>query len=162
MSLQRSARVLAVAVAAGVAATVMAAGAGADTTINYDVNPTWVHGFGAPASPAAFPSPSSCVATYGFACYTPQEIRKAYNIPASSTGAGQTIVIVDAYGSPTLKSDLHTFDAAMGLSDPTVNIMYPGGSPTYNPLQNHLEANWAFETSLDVEWSHSIAPQATI
>lgn len=158
---RRAAHAAAILLIAAVVAAVAASGAAADTTIPYTVNPSYVYGFGAAAAPA-FPTPSACEATYGFACYTPQEIRRAYDIPASSTGAGQTIVIVDAYGSPTLASDLHTFDATMGLKDPTVNVIYPGGSPTYNPLQNHAESNWAFETSLDVEWSHSIAPQATI
>lgn len=152
---------LGVALAAAIA-VVAAAGAAADSTITYNVNPSYVYGFAAPSSTTAFPTPSACVAAYGFACYTPQEIRKAYNVPSTSTGAGQTIVVVDAYGSPTLLHDLHTFDTTMGLSDPTVNVIYPGGSPTYNPLQSHLETDWAFETSLDVEWSHAIAPQATI
>lgn len=137
-------------------------GAAADTTLNYTVDPSYVYGFAAPSSPGAFPTPSQCVATSGSDCYTPQEIRKAYNIPSSSTGAGQTIVIVDAYGSPTLQSDLRSFDATMGLPDPTLNVFYPGGSPTYNPLQNHDELSWAAETSLDVQWSHAIAPRATI
>jgi subtilase family serine protease len=103
-----------------------------------------------------------CEAVYGLACYTPSEIRTGYSIPASATGAGQTIVIVDAYGSPTIQSDLQTFDAAMGLPDPTLNIIYPGGKPDFNPQNHHDEASWAEETSLDVEWSHAIAPAATI
>jgi subtilase family serine protease len=147
---------------AAAAAAIATSGAAANSTITYNVDPSYAYGFTAPGSPAAFPSPSQCEASYGFACYTPQEIRKAYDVPSSSTGAGQTIVIVDAYGSPTLLSDLQTFDSTMGLQDPKVNVIYPGGSPTYNPLQSHLEWDWAFETSLDVEWSHAIAPQATI
>ncbi len=39
----------------------------------------------------------------------------AYNIPPEWTGRGQTIVIVDAYGSPTLRGDLATFSAIFGL-----------------------------------------------
>src|SRR5262249_38384030 len=112
--------------------------------------------------PHAFPTPSECVADFGLACYTPAEIRTAYNIPASATGAGQTIVIVDAYGSPTIASDLHIFDLAMGLPDPTLNIFYPTGKPATTPAHKGLPANWSSETSLDVEWSHAIAPAATI
>lgn len=139
-----------------------AATTGNATPITYLANPPMKASQISATSPAGFPSPQQCAATYGFACYTPAEIRKAYNVPASATGAGQTVVIVDAYGSPTITSDLHTFDQAMGLSDPTLNIIYPGGSPTYNPLQDHSEVSWAFETSLDVEWAHAIAPAATI
>lgn len=112
-----------------------------------------------PTSPSGV---QACIQTYGLACYGPSDIRTAYNIPPSATGAGQTIVIVDAYGSPTIRNDLQVFDAAFGLADPTLNIFYPTGKPTFNPLQHHQEANWAFETSLDVEWSHAIAPAATI
>src|SRR6185437_8259384 len=91
-----------------------------------------------------------------------QYIRSAYDVPSSLTGAGQTIVIVDAYGSPTAASDLHIFDQEFGLADPQLNIIYPGGSPVYNPLQNHAESSWAAETSLDTQWAHAIAPDATI
>ena len=71
-------------------------------------------------------------------------------------------VAVDAYGSPTIASDLHVFDVAMGLADPTLNIIYPMRNPGFNPKQHHSESSWAAETSLDVEWSHAIAPEATI
>lgn len=146
----------------GAAAASPAANNSNSGTITYTANPPTKLSTITATSPSAFPTPAQCVAAFGLACYTPAEIRQAYNVPASATGAGQTIVIVDAYGSPTVQSDLHTFDVAMGLPDPTLNIIYPGGSPTFNPLQNHDEAGWASETSLDVQWSHALAPAATI
>jgi subtilase family serine protease len=48
------------------------------------------------------------------------------------------------------------------LPAPDLTVVYPGGNPTFNPLQSHSEANWAFETSLDVQWAHAIAPDAKI
>lgn len=111
---------------------------------------------------SALPTPSECVAEFGLACYTPQDIRAAYNIPASATGAGQTIVIVDAYGSPTIRQDLAAFDATFGLSDPTLNIYYPTGRNIDTNAHKGIAADWAGETSLDVEMSHAIAPLATI
>jgi subtilase family serine protease len=130
---------------------------------NYDVSPHYQLALASDA-PAAFPyTPSQCVQAFGFACYTPQLIRSAYNVPSSLTGAGRTIVIVDAYGSPTIQADLQTFDRVFGLPDPpSFTVVYPGGSPTYNPLQQHDEFGWAAETSLDVEWAHAIAPAAKI
>jgi subtilase family serine protease len=71
-------------------------------------------------------------------------------------GSGQTIVIVDACGDPTLASDLETFDAQFGLSPPpNLNVTIIGGSPCTDP-------GWSGETSLDVEWAHVAAPGAAI
>lgn len=155
-------RVGVAAVLAAIAFGVVASSAGAAGNWVYEVHPSYKLAYAAGAQPAAFPPPSVCEAAFGFACYTPSEIRTGYDVPSTATGAGQTIVIVDAYGSPTIQQDLATFDAAMGLPDPTLNVIYPGGKPTFNPQQHHEESNWAFETSLDVEWSHAIAPAATI
>ncbi len=143
-----------------------ASGAAQSTsTVTYNVTPIAKQ---AVASQGATPggwtlTPSQCVSQFGLACYTPSELRAAYNIPATSNGAGQTIVIVDAYGSPTIRQDLATYDAEFDVpAPPAFNIIYPSGSPTYNPLQNHNEVSWAEETSLDVEQVHGLAPAATI
>jgi len=129
---------------------------------SYDVNPPtqeFTDGTGATAN--AFPPLSVCKAHYGLACYTPSLIKTAYNVPAQYDGSGQTIVIIDAFGSPTIQHDLTAFDATMGLPDPTFNVVYPNGQPTpYDGTARR--AGWAGETSLDVEWAHAIAPKATI
>lgn len=129
--------------------------------ITYYANPPHQFAFSTSSMGQSFPSPAQCEKTYGLACYTPAEIRKAYNIPSSYTGTGQTIAIVDAYGSPTVQSDLHVFDTEFGLPDPTLNVIYPSGQPAFN-VNNGNEVGWAEETSLDVQWSHAIAPNATI
>ncbi|HUZ87568.1 MAG TPA: S53 family peptidase [Candidatus Baltobacterales bacterium] len=158
------------AVAAALVAPAVGVGMGAlsasaatlnSTPISYQANPPAKFGFPA-GKTTAFPTPSQCVAAVGLACYTPDEIRAGYDVPAADTGAGQTIVIVDAYGSPTVRQDLQVFDGKFGLPDPTLNIIYPGGAPVYNPLQHNSEIGWAEETSLDTQWAHSIAPAATI
>jgi subtilase family serine protease len=137
-----------------------AAGSG---DIVYTANPPHKQMMATPrGAPAAFPTPSQCVAAFGLACYTPALMRAAYNIPAGYDGAGQTIVIVDAYGSPTVQNDLNTFSAAFGLPPADFQVIYPMGKPTFNPNQHHDETNWAFETSLDVQWAHAIAPKAKI
>jgi subtilase family serine protease len=100
------------------------------------------------------------------ACYGPDAIRKAYDldqlIAAGFNGAGQTIVIIDAFGSPTLESDLATFDAVFGLPPPPSihQIRMPGSQPFDYTDFNQL--GWAEETSLDVQWAHAIAPGANI
>jgi subtilase family serine protease len=102
----------------------------------------------------------------GLPCYGPDAIRKAYgldSIIASGTdGTGQTIVIIDAYGSPTLEADLATFDSVFGLPAPPSlqQIRMPGSTPFDFSSPNQL--GWAEETSLDVQWAHAIAPGANI
>jgi subtilase family serine protease len=135
-----------------------AGAAGEAGTIVYQVSPIARYAF---STVPADLTPSACVQQYGLACYTPADIRSAYDIPSSLTGAGQTIVIVDAYGSPTIRQDLATFDQAFGLPAPTLNIYYPTGAPTFRP-SDATQVGWAEETSLDVEWAHAIAPAATI
>lgn len=89
--------------------------------------------------------------------YSPAQIRHAYGFDSlSATGAGQTIAIVDAYGSSTIQNDLNIFSDTFGLPRTTVKILYPGGQPRKS------DSGWALETSLDVEWAHAIAPNATI
>jgi subtilase family serine protease len=97
-------------------------------------------------------------------CYGPDQIRAAYGFqPLLShgiNGAGRTIVIIDAYGSDTLQSDLATFDAYFGIPATTVNVIYPDGPPL--PTDPGTAAGWKGETTLDVSWAHAIAPGATI
>lgn len=61
------------------------------------------------------PSSAECMAafvSFGLVgtCYSPQDIRNEYNVTPllnrGIDGAGQTIVIFDAFGSPTIQNDL--------------------------------------------------------
>src|SRR5215467_3491981 len=68
------------------------------------------------------PSTASCERSYRIACYSPSQLRRAYRLPEllseGITGQGQTIVIVDSFGSPTVRRDLQVFDAAFHLPPP--------------------------------------------
>lgn len=128
--------------------------------IVYTVHPLTVFAT-ASTPPTGLPSDSQCIQQFGLGCYSPQNIRQAYDVPSADQGTGQTIVIVDAFGSPTIRQDLNTFDQTFGLPNPTLNILYPDGKPTFNGGSAN-EVGWAAETSLDVTWSHAIAPDATI
>jgi subtilase family serine protease len=115
-----------------------------------------------------FPAPLSttdCVTEVGIRCYTPVQYRVAYNLnplyQQGVTGAGKTIVIVDSYGSPTIASDIKTFDAEFGFPNPDLQIEQFGKIPPFNP-NNSTMVGWAYETTLDVEYAHSIAPGAKI
>jgi len=122
----------------------------------------------------------------GRRCFTPQTVRAAYNIEslyaAGLNGAGQTIAIIDSYGSDTIAHDLHVYNQAFGLPAmcgeegvtcaagmPTFTRLALQGSPaTIAPpstsrgtgLEN--KSAWALEVSLDVETAHAIAPMANI
>jgi subtilase family serine protease len=123
---------------------------------------------------------STCIATIGIRCYSPGQFERAYNLAglhaAGTTGAGQTIAIVDSFGSPTIASDLHTFDqtfanppAGSGIpadpaigTDPKLTIIQPAGAvPPFDPNDSDM-VGWAQETTLDVEWAHVMAPGANI
>jgi subtilase family serine protease len=112
------------------------------------------------------PTDAFCRRTYGYHCYSPQEMRNAYGVTsllnAGYTGKGQTIVIIDAYGSPTIAEDLHGFDTAYGLPDPpSFKVLAPLRTVPFDPTNND-QYGWAGETTEDVEWAHSMAPDAGI
>jgi subtilase family serine protease len=94
-------------------------------------------------------------------CYTPKELAKAYDIPAKLTGAGQTIVIIDAFGDPTVTQDLTVEDTTFGLPAAKLNVLYPNGKPVFDPTDAN-QVNWSGEIALDVESAHAIAPSAKI
>ncbi|SOB88665.1 hypothetical protein SAMN06272789_6955 [Streptomyces sp. 1331.2] len=131
------------------------------------------------------PTQAQC-ATAGRRCFTPQAIRAAYNLGPlyadGHDGRGQTIAIVDSYGSDTMAHDLHVFDQAFGIQAmcgeegvtcqpgmPTFSTLHVQGAPgtTAPPSTSHGtgqedKAAWALEVALDVETAHAIAPGANI
>jgi subtilase family serine protease len=136
------------------------------------------------ASPAP-PAESDCFSV-GRRCFTPTSMQNSYNLPLlySNYGAGQgeTIAIIDSFGNPNMASDLANFNTQMGLPHmcgepgltcttgmPTFQHVYWNGQtqvkappPGSNGTGTQTRNIWALETSLDVEWAHSIAPQANI
>ncbi len=113
------------------------------------------------------PTTAQCQAAAGISCYAPFQYHNAYDLNAlysqGLTGKGRTIVIVDAFGSPTIRHDLAKFDRDFGLpAPPSFRIIQPAGAvPAFDPT-NGDQVGWAEETSLDVEWSHAVAPGANI
>ena len=131
------------------------------------------------------PTQAQC-ASVGRRCFSPQSIRAAYHLQPlydnGWDGRGQTIAIVDSYGSDTIAHDLHVFDTAFGLQSmcgeeavacatgmPTFSVLHLQGSPatkapppTSNSPGQEDKAAWAIEVALDVETAHAIAPMANI
>jgi subtilase family serine protease len=149
-------------IALGVASTpVQAAG------LPYTSHPVQVN-------PVILKTAQSANAQYQFACqaptapvrcYSPQQIRAAYSIQPllnkGITGKERTIVIIDAYQSPTVQQDLNTFSTTFGLPSTKVHIIAPDGLTPFD-YNDPNQLGWAEEISLDVQWSHAVAPGATI
>lgn len=112
------------------------------------------------------PTYQLCESLFSIPCYSPQLYRNAYDITpilnSGYTGKGQTIVIIDSFGSPTAYSDLQQFDKDFGLPDPpSFQQLAPLGTAPFDPNSGD-QAGWAEETSLDIQWAHAMAPDAGI
>lgn len=131
------------------------------------------------------PTSANCVSV-GRTCFTPQSTRASYNLNPlygqGYDGRGQTIAIMDAYGSDTMAHDLHVYNTAFGLQSmcgeegvtcaagmPNFSVLSVQGSPstdgppvTSNGTGLEDRSAWALEVALDVETAHSIAPMANI
>jgi subtilase family serine protease len=148
------------------AAGVVGAGAAARTVVRPAVaKPASINVITAGDQLPAPISTTDCQADFHINCYTPVQYRTAYDLNrlygSGITGKGETIVIVDSFGSPTIRSDLKTFDAEFGFPNPKLTIDQFGTIPPFDPT-NGTMVGWAIETSLDVEYAHSIAPDANI
>jgi subtilase family serine protease len=98
--------------------------------------------------------------------YTPQQIKGAYGLGNSFTGAGQTVAIIDAFAAPTIVQDVNQWSDNRGLPRFTANqftqIVAPG---TYRHPERGLRQDpqgWYGEETLDVEAVHGMAPGANI
>jgi subtilase family serine protease len=129
---------------------------------------------GGPPYPGLFyedPASLACiyglVQTFDMAC-NPNNLR--LNNPS---GGSKAIAVVDAYDDPNALSDLTAFSAQFGVPLPTkFSVVYappgappgtgqcssgPGTQPGQDPT-----GGWEVEESLDVQYAHAMAPQATL
>src|SRR5215471_11502031 len=120
------------------------------------------------ASFATPPTTAQCKQQLHLACYSPAQFQRAYDLgplyKKGDDGSGETIVIVDSYGYQFIRGELAVFDKSFGLpAPPSFKIIQPAGPvPAFNPKLRPQMRGWAQETSLDVEYSHAIAPGANI
>jgi autotransporter-associated beta strand protein len=111
----------------------------------------------------------------GSPSFYPTQIQQAYGLSSllasgSNGGAGQTVAIIDAYHYPNALSTLNTFSAGYqgNWSLPTMNSS--GSGPLFAQLSQTggtllstaTNSGWAGETALDIEYVHTMAPQANI
>jgi subtilase family serine protease len=119
-------------------------------------------------------------------CFNPQSEQTSYNLgplfAAGHMGQGETIAIVDSFGSDTIAHDLAVFNTAFNLphmcGEEGLTSNCSPGAATFSELkQGNVNTNpqppnngtgqedhalWALEVALDVEWAHSMAPMANI
>jgi subtilase family serine protease len=143
------------------------------------------------AADATPPSEAACNAV-GRRCFDPAAMAQSYNYAglhaAGNEGQGETIAIVDSFGSSTIRQDLAVFNNAFGLPhlcgetgpDSPAGNCAPGTSPRFDivcfqgcppptppPNSNNGTGQenhnlWSLEVALDVEWAHATAPLANI
>jgi len=98
--------------------------------------------------------------------YLPSQLEDALGLldvySAGYRGAGQTIVLMEGYGYPSMESDANTFYKLAGLpllTPKNFSIIYPEGKPPANAAEL---TGWNIEIALDLDSSHSVAPGANI
>lgn len=112
------------------------------------------------------PTSDKCMQIILTACYSPEQIQQAFSLNSlyqqGYDGKGQTIVIIGAGHTPNIENDLKAFDKAWGLPDPpSFKILKPFGEPTKYSCSDQVDG-LELENTLDVEWSHAMAPGANI
>jgi kumamolisin len=134
----------------------------ADAGVRMHTNVRYMAGFTPdelpPFSGYAYETPASLACVYGLASHT--HGCNPNSTTQNSTGGSQTIAIVDAYDDPNAAADLAFFSSQFGLpfSSSKFKVVYAQGSqPAEDPT-----GGWEFEESVDIEYTHAMAPNATI
>jgi subtilase family serine protease len=117
-------------------------------------------------------SPSEAPPAAGYGYETPASLACIYHVVApipgcnpnettnTPSGGSQSIAIVDAFDDPTAAADLAGFSAQFGLplGPGKFQVVYAGGAePPLDPT-----GGWEVEESIDIEYSHAMAPNATL
>jgi subtilase family serine protease len=113
-----------------------------------------VQPFGAPYAGYSYETPASLGCLYGLV-----KVVMGCNpnmVSANPSGGSKMIAIVDAFDAPNAASDLAAFSTQFGLPAANFQTVYAGGT------QPPYDAGWELEESLDVQWSHAMAPNAQI
>jgi len=164
---------------ASIAVLLVSMGGGGASGASFAFVPMAIDAPDSPVLPNATPactSPAPVHTSGSFHCYTPADIAAAYGVDklhaAGNLGQGQTIVLVDAYGSPTAANDINFFHDTFYPNLPPASFeeWFPFGNPTVNYTCTKSAglsgpcsaANWSGEATLDIEWAYAIAPLAHI
>ena len=89
--------------------------------------------------------------------YTPLQVAEAYNFPASASGAGQTIGIIEL-GGGYRQADLAAYFKTLGLAAPAITAVSVDGGKNKPSTASGADG----EVMLDVEVAASVAPGAKV
>jgi kumamolisin len=89
--------------------------------------------------------------------YTPVQVAEAYQFPASATGAGQTIGIIELGGSYR-QADITAYFKTLGLAAPAITAVPVDGGNNSPSNANGADG----EVMLDIEVAASVAPGAKV
>jgi len=101
-------------------------------------------------------TPASIACIYGV---TPPTTGCPKNGTILPTGGTKAIAVVEYGHNSTLQSDMNTFTTHFGLPAITLTEICSPGPP---PCPSSNGTGWDVETALDVQWAHSMAPNAQI
>jgi kumamolisin len=126
---------------------------------------------GPPFPGLLYQTPASIACIYGLRPAAPGCNPNVVSL--NPTGGSKAIAIVDAFDDPNASADLQHFSSQFGLTPITASSFqvvfaphgtFPPGActgPATRPL-SALGTGWDVEESLDIEWSHAMAPGATV
>ena len=98
---------------------------------------------------------TAAAAAAGGTSYTPGQVADIYSFPAGTTGAGQTVAVIELGGGFTT-SDLDAYFASLGLAVPSITAASVDGA-TNNPGDT---SGADVEVSLDIDVIGAAAPGA--
>jgi subtilase family serine protease len=96
--------------------------------------------------------------------YGPSDLQSAYNLPSTTRGSGQIVAVIDAFDDPNVEADLfiyrNTFKLPVcsTLNGCFIRVNQRGKAHSYPPP----DANWAIETSLDIDMVSASCPNCKI
>ncbi len=95
--------------------------------------------------------------------YSPADLRRAYDLPSTSQGVGQTVAVVDAHDDPHAEPDLNAYRSEYGIPECTESngcfrkVNQTGGASYPSP-----DGVWAREIALDLDMVSAICPNCHI
>jgi len=97
--------------------------------------------------------------------YYPADLQKAYNLPSSTAGSGQTVAIVDAYDDPNAEADLGVYRKQFYPSLPactTANGCFRKVNQSGGTSYPTANSGWGQEISLDLDMVSAICQNCHI